>query len=74
MINILRDKITQIEPIVKEKPENFKEVSSQFSDSSKIIKLGFQPQVDFISGLDKTVAWYKKYYNDLLPLAVKYIN
>ena len=32
-------------------------------DFSKIVKLGFKPEIELDSGLEKTFNWYKAFYN-----------
>ncbi|MFZ2190148.1 MAG: NAD-dependent epimerase/dehydratase family protein [Candidatus Magasanikiibacteriota bacterium] len=74
IIHILRGKIADVEPIVKEKHENFIEIPDQYLDSSKIFKIGFRPQVDFEEGLDRSIEWYKNNKNYLEKIAHKYLN
>jgi len=72
VMNLLRGKIEDIEPIVKEKAANFIEIPNQFLDSSKIMNFGFKPKVSFEEGVSKTVEWYKENYDYLSKLAHKY--
>ncbi|HYE60334.1 MAG TPA: hypothetical protein VEA18_04080, partial [Candidatus Kapabacteria bacterium] len=73
VIELLRKKINDIEPVMKEKAENFIEIPDQYLDASKLRALGFTPAVNFSEGIDRTIAWYKKYFDDLAPLAERYI-
>lgn len=73
VIDMLRKKVKDVEPIIKEKSPNFIEIPDQYLDASKLRQLGFEPQVNFEEGLDKTIAWYKERFDDLAPLAQRYI-
>lgn len=73
VIGMLRSKIADIEPIVKEKPANFIEIPDQYLDSSKIRAIGFTPRVSFEEGLDNCVKWCKDNYDHLIKLARRYI-
>lgn len=68
VIQILRTKVADVNPLVVEKPANFIELSDQFIDAGKIMKLGFKPEVGFEEGLDKTIAWYKNNFTYLEKL------
>lgn len=74
VIDMLRVRVRDIEPIVREKPANFIEIPDQYLDASKIrIAFGFQPRVSFEEGLDSCVAWCKDHYEYLSKLAHRYI-
>lgn len=73
VIDMLRKKIKNIEPIIKEKAANFIEIPDQYLDASKIRELGFKPEVNFEQGLDKTIKWYKNNFDDLAGLAQRYM-
>lgn len=73
IVNMLRVQIKDIEPIVKEKAANFIEIPDQYLDATKLHKLGFKPQIDLHTGLEKTVAWYRKHFKHLIGLAQRYI-
>lgn len=73
VIEMLRKKIKDIEPIVKAKAANFIEIPDQYLDASKLRGLGFKSQVSFEEGLDKTIDWYKTNFNALAGLAQRYI-
>lgn len=73
VIDLLREKIKNIEPIVKEKAANFIEIPDQYLDASKLRQLGFKPQANFEEGLDKTINWYKTNFKDLAGLAERYV-
>ena len=74
IINLLRSKIFDIPPIIKEKPANFIEIPDQYHDFSKIKKLGFRPQVSFDDGLNISIDWYKSNYDYLKKIAYRYMN
>jgi CDP-glucose 4,6-dehydratase len=74
VISLLRSKITDIEPVVVEKPSNFIEIPDQYTDCSKLFKLGFRPSVSFDEGLIRSIDWYKSKYDILKKNAFKYIN
>lgn len=74
VMDLLRGSISNIEPIVKEKPANFIEIPDQYMDSSKLIDFGFKPVVDFEEGLDRTIQWYQKNLVYLEKLASRYIS
>ena len=74
IINLLRSKIFDISPIIKEKPANFIEIPDQYHDFSKIKKLGFNPKVSFEDGLDLSINWYKTNYDYLKKIAYRYMN
>lgn len=74
IINLLRSKIIDIASIVKERPANFIEIPDQYLDASKIIQLGFRPEIGFENGIEQTISWYKDNYHRLEKLAFKYIN
>jgi len=73
VIDLLRKKVKNIDPIVKEKAANFIEIPDQYLDATKLHQLGFKPQVNFEEGLDKTISWYKSNFKDLAGLAQRYI-
>ncbi|MFA5062258.1 MAG: NAD-dependent epimerase/dehydratase family protein [Patescibacteria group bacterium] len=73
VIDMLRKKIKDIEPIMQEKAPNFIEIPNQYLDSSKIRALGFKPEITFAEGLDRTLAWYKENFSRLEGLAQHYI-
>lgn len=73
VINMLCKKIKNIEPIIKPKAANFIEIPDQFLDGSKFRQLGYQPQVSFEEGIDRTIAWYKDNFDQLASLAERYI-
>jgi CDP-glucose 4,6-dehydratase len=73
VIDLLRKKIKNIEPVVKAKPENFIEIPDQYLDASKLRQLGFKPKSNFEKGLEKTIHWYKTNFKDLAGLAERYI-
>ncbi len=74
VIEMLRKKIKNIEPIVKAKAANFIEIPDQYLDTSKLRQLGFKPQANFEEGLDKTISWYEANFKDLAGLAQRYIT
>ena len=65
VIRKLGAKITNINPVVIKKPDVFIELSDQFINAEKIIKLGFRPEVDFDEGLSLSIAWYKDNFSYL---------
>ena len=73
VISMLRSKIADIEPIVKEKPANFIEIPDQYLDSSKIMALGLCPKVSFEQGLDNSIRWCRDHYEYLSKRAFRYI-
>lgn len=73
VIDMLRKKIKNIEPVIKEKAANFIEIPDQYLDASKLRQLGFRPRANFEQGLDKTISWYRANFNDLEPLAQRYL-
>ncbi len=72
VINLLRQKVADVEPIIQGRPDNFIEIPDQYLDSSKIMDFGFKAEVDFNEGLEKTIQWYKKNHTVLEKLALKY--
>lgn len=58
IVNYLRVKIRDVTPLFKEKPKNFIEISSQYSDASKLLSFGFIPGTSFENGVMKTIEWY----------------
>jgi UDP-glucuronate 4-epimerase len=48
--------------VVKLMPKHPADVPATWSDTTKIKKLGYQPTTDIANGVEKFVAWYKKYY------------
>lgn len=73
VIDQLRQKVANVEPVVKAKAANFIEIPDQFLDSSKLRALGFVPQFTFEQGLDKTIEWYKNNHAHLAGLAERYL-
>lgn len=73
IVNMLRARIKDVEPVVKEKAANFIEIPDQYLDATKLQKLGFKPQVELEVGLDKTIEWYRKNFKHLIGLAQRYI-
>lgn len=73
VINQLREKVRDVEPIIKTKAANFIEIPDQFLDSSKLQALGFRAQFSFDEGLEKTISWYKEHYQRLAAFAHRYI-
>lgn len=74
IINLLRSKLYDIEPVVHEKPANFIEIPDQFLDSSKLINFGFKPVTSFEDGLDHAIEWYRAHYHHLATMAARYIG
>ena len=74
LIQLLRKKVRDIEPVIIPKPANFIEIPDQYIDASKLFALGFKPKVSFENGLDKTVTWYKDNFSELEKLAAKYLG
>lgn len=74
VIDMLRKKIKNIEPVVKAKAANFIEIPDQYLDGSKLQQLGFKPKASFEEGLDKTISWYKENFDELAGLAERYIT
>lgn len=74
IIDLLRSKIGDIAPIIKEKPANFIEIPDQYMDSEKLVKFGFKANYSFEAGLEKTISWYKVHHSYLEKLASRYIN
>lgn len=74
VMDLLRLKVADIIPIVQGRPANFIEIPDQYLDSSKLIKLGFKPEVHFEKDLEKTIAWYTKNYDILEKVAFKYTS
>jgi CDP-glucose 4,6-dehydratase len=74
VISMMRKKIKDIPPIVIEKPANFIEIPNQFLDASKIMNLGFKPQINFEQGIEQSIKWYKNNFDYLEKLATKYIS
>lgn len=72
IIDLLRTKIADIPPIIREKPPNFIEIPDQYLDSSKIKALGFHPGINFEEGLDASIKWYREYFDYLSKLAFRY--
>ncbi len=71
---MLRKKIKNIKPIIKEKAANFIEIPDQYLDASKLQVLGFKPKTSFDEGINKTIFWYKKNFSHLIGLAQRYIS
>lgn len=74
VIEMLRAKIANIEPVIMAKPSNFIEIPDQYTDCSKLFKLGFKPAISFAEGLSRTVDWYKSRYAHLEKMAFKYVD
>lgn len=74
VIDLLRQKVKDVAPVVKSKAANFIEIPDQFLDASKLRALGFKPQVNFAEGLDRTIAWYTKNHQQLAGLAERYLG
>lgn len=74
VMNILRNEIDDIQPITKEKPDNFIEIPNQYLDNSKIRKIGFKPDTNFDEGIKNTISWIKDNYDYLYKYAKKYID
>lgn len=74
VIDVLRKKIKDIQPVLKPKAANFIEIPDQFLDTSKLRALGFTPTVSFEEGLERTIEWYKTHYDKLAGLAERYIT
>lgn len=74
IIELLRQKVKDIEPIIIQKPDNFIEIPDQYIDASKIFSLGFLPKTSFEDGIEKTINWYKEHFEKLEPLAEKYLG
>lgn len=70
VISLLAEKINGLQPEVVEKNPEYIEIPDEYSDSSKILNLGFVPKVGFKQGIDKTIAWYKEHFADLKNLEV----
>jgi CDP-glucose 4,6-dehydratase len=73
LIEILREKVRDIEPETIPKPANFIEIPDQYIDATKLFSLGFKPKVPFEEGIEKTTAWYKENFSKLEKLAAKYL-
>jgi len=63
-----------IQPQVVPKDINFIEIPDQYLDSSKIMTLGYRPQLLFCEGLERTIKWYKDNYSYLSRLGDKYLR
>ncbi|MFA5879703.1 MAG: NAD-dependent epimerase/dehydratase family protein [Candidatus Margulisiibacteriota bacterium] len=74
VISLLSNKIKDIKPIIIEKPANFIEIPNQFLDASKIMSLGFRPQINFVQGIAESIKWYRDNFSYLEKIAAKYIN
>ncbi len=66
VINLLREQISDIEPIVTESPPQYIEIPDEYSDCSKLLGLGFRPKINFNEGITKAVTWYKLNYDKVL--------
>lgn len=56
------------EPIVLPRHENGVEIPDQYLDSSKLFGLGFRPEFDLKTGLQRTIDWYGKNLERLAKL------
>lgn len=74
VIDIMRKKINNIEPVTIPKPANFIEIPDQYLDATKIKKLGYQTKYNFEEGVNLTIDWYKENYDKLEKVAYKYIS
>lgn len=58
VISMIRDKIDpKIDIQIVEK--EFYEIQKQYLDASKLMALGWKPEVSLSEGLDRTIAWFK---------------
>ncbi len=55
-----------VEKLVTDSPSV---VPDQYLDSSKLLSLGFHPEVQFEDGVARTIAWYEQHREQLAPLA-----
>jgi len=63
VIEMIRDKIDPILDIeIIEK--DFYEIEEQYLDASKLMSLGWRPEIDISSGLDFSIDWYKNYLHN----------
>jgi CDP-glucose 4,6-dehydratase len=74
VIDMLRQKVKDIPPVVKPKAANFIEIPDQYLDASKLRALGFKPHFTFEEGVQKTIDWYSANYEHLSGLAHRYVN
>lgn len=74
IMNILRARIADVAPTVIGRPANFIEIPDQYLDSSKLINLGYQPEINFDQDLATTIEWYRKNHKLLEKIAHKYTN
>jgi CDP-glucose 4,6-dehydratase len=59
VITMICDKIRPgFEPLIVQK--DFYEIPEQYLDASKLMALGWKPEVTLSEGLDKTIAWFKQ--------------
>lgn len=74
VIELLRNKIKDIEPVLEEGRGDVIEMSHQYVDATKIYKLGFNSHTNFIEGIDRTIEWYRTHFDRLAPLAERYLT
>jgi CDP-glucose 4,6-dehydratase len=76
VIGILQIKLDKqnLKSIDIPKPVNFIEIPDQYLDSSKIINLGFEPQVSLDDGLDLAANWYRNNRDYFAKVAWKYLE
>ena len=70
VISLLRKKIRDISPEYIEQPPQFIEIPDEYMDSSKLLSLGFSPEVGFERGINNSIDWYKKHFDSLKKLAL----
>ena len=63
-----------VEPIVVPRHESGIEIPDQYLDSSKLLGLGFRPQYDLKTGLERTIDWYRKNAERLAKLGHAYLK
>lgn len=70
VLTTLQENITPIEPEIIERAPEYIEIPDEYSDSSKLLQMGFRPEIEFDKGIKQTINWHKQNYELLKKLGV----
>lgn len=65
VISVLQKNIVNIKSRTIASQPDYIEIPDEYSDSSKLINLGFKAQTDFDQGIKQTISWYRQNLNIL---------